>query len=63
MRRAFAQYWFGASRLTDHAMPRPLEECIALAAHPDRGLESKALARLGRIGLEQAVRTSEKFAG
>ena len=41
--------------LTDHttAMAR-FEECIALACTiHDRGLESKALARLGRIGLEQ----------
>lgn len=45
-----AQLW-----LTDHAtaMAR-LEECIALARTiPDRALEARALARLGRIGLEQ----------
>lgn len=42
--------------LTDHGSATArLEECIALARTiPDRGLESKALARLGRIGLEQA---------
>ena len=41
--------------LTDHAMAMArFEECIALARTiRDRGLESKALARLGRIGLEQ----------
>ena len=41
--------------LTDHATAtRRFEECIALAhTIHDRGLESKALARLGRIGLEQ----------
>lgn len=42
--------------LTDHAAAAArFEECIALARTiHDRGLESKALARLGRIGLEQA---------
>ena len=42
--------------LTDHATATErFEECIALAGTiHDRGLESKALARLGRIGLEQA---------
>jgi predicted ATPase/class 3 adenylate cyclase len=48
--------------LTDHAtaMAR-FEECIALARTiHDRGLESKALARLGRIGLEQAKFESSK---
>jgi predicted ATPase/class 3 adenylate cyclase len=42
--------------LTDHATATTrFEECIALAVTiQDRGLESKALARLGRIGLEQA---------
>jgi tetratricopeptide (TPR) repeat protein len=42
--------------LTDHATATArFEECIALARTiQDRGLESKALARLGRIGLEQA---------
>jgi predicted ATPase/class 3 adenylate cyclase len=41
--------------LTEHAMATArLEECIALArTFENRGLESKALARLGRIGLEQ----------
>ena len=41
--------------LTDHASATArFEECIALASTiRDRGLESKALARLGRIGLEQ----------
>src|SRR5215216_2012744 len=41
--------------LTDHATATArFEECIALARTiRDRGLESKALARLGRIGLEQ----------
>jgi len=41
--------------LTDHATAAArFEECIALARTiHDRGLESKALARLGRIGLEQ----------
>ncbi len=41
--------------LTDHATATArFEECIALARTIyDRGLESKALARLGRIGLEQ----------
>ena len=41
--------------LTDHATATArFEECIALARTiHDRGLESKALARLGRIGLEQ----------
>lgn len=41
--------------LTDHATATArFEECIALARTiDDRGLESKALARLGRIGLEQ----------
>ncbi|HXD08840.1 MAG TPA: tetratricopeptide repeat protein, partial [Anaerolineales bacterium] len=41
--------------LTDHATATArFEECIALAhTIRDRGLESKALARLGRIGLEQ----------
>ncbi|HEX9386522.1 MAG TPA: adenylate/guanylate cyclase domain-containing protein [Anaerolineales bacterium] len=45
-----AQLW-----LTDHATATArFEECIALARTiSDRGLESKALARLGRIGLEQ----------
>ena len=45
-----AQLW-----LTDHATATArFEECIALARTiPDHGLESKALARLGRIGLEQ----------
>jgi tetratricopeptide (TPR) repeat protein len=45
-----AQLW-----LTDHATATArLEECIALARTiGDRALESKALARLGRIGLEQ----------
>lgn len=42
--------------LTDHGTATArFEECIALARTiNDRGLESKALARLGRIGLEQA---------
>src|SRR5215216_430421 len=42
--------------LTDHATATErFEECIALARTiHDQGLESKALARLGRIGLEQA---------
>ena len=42
--------------LTDYATATArFEECIALARTiHDRGLESKALARLGRIGLEQA---------
>ncbi len=42
--------------LTDHAIAAArFEGCIALArAIHDRGLESKALARLGRIGLEQS---------
>jgi predicted ATPase/class 3 adenylate cyclase len=42
--------------LTDHATATErFEECIALARSiKDLGLESKALARLGRIGLEQA---------
>jgi predicted ATPase/class 3 adenylate cyclase len=41
--------------LTDHATATArFEECIALAhTIRDRGLESEALARLGRIGLEQ----------
>jgi predicted ATPase/class 3 adenylate cyclase len=41
--------------LTEHATATArFEECIALARTiRDRGLESKALARLGRIGLEQ----------
>ena len=41
--------------LTDHATATErFEECIALARSiHDQGLESKALARLGRIGLEQ----------
>src|SRR5687767_12565774 len=41
--------------LTDHATATArFEECIALARTiHDRGLECKALARLGRIGLEQ----------
>ena len=41
--------------LTDHGTATArFEECIALARTiHDRGLESKALARLGRIGLEQ----------
>ena len=41
--------------LTEHGTAAArLEECIALArTFHDRGLESKALARLGRIGLEQ----------
>jgi predicted ATPase/class 3 adenylate cyclase len=41
--------------LTDHGTATArFEECIALARTiQDRGLESKALARLGRIGLEQ----------
>ncbi|HEX6034440.1 MAG TPA: tetratricopeptide repeat protein, partial [Anaerolineales bacterium] len=41
--------------LTDHATATVrFEECIVLARTVrDRGLESKALARLGRIGLEQ----------
>ncbi|HJQ15117.1 MAG TPA: adenylate/guanylate cyclase domain-containing protein, partial [Anaerolineales bacterium] len=41
--------------LTDHATATArFEECIALAhTIRDRGLESKALARLGRVGLEQ----------
>lgn len=41
--------------LTDHATAAArFEECIALARTVnDRALESKALARLGRIGLEQ----------
>ena len=41
--------------LTDHATATArFEECIALARTiQDRGLESKALARLGRVGLEQ----------
>lgn len=41
--------------LTEHtAATARFDECIALARTlPDRGLESKALARLGRIGLEQ----------
>jgi predicted ATPase len=41
--------------LTDHATAEArFEECIALARTIyNRGLESKALARLGRIGLEQ----------
>lgn len=41
--------------LTDHTTATArFEECIALAhAIRDQGLESKALARLGRIGLEQ----------
>jgi tetratricopeptide (TPR) repeat protein len=41
--------------LTDHVTATArFEECIALARTiHDRGLESKALARLGRIGLEQ----------
>ncbi len=41
--------------LTDHATATArFEECIALArAIHDKGLESKARARLGRIGLEQ----------
>src|SRR5687767_6474205 len=41
--------------LTDHATATArFEECIALARTiHDKGLESKALARLGRIGLEQ----------
>jgi len=41
--------------LTDHVTATArFEECIALARTiPDRGLECKALARLGRIGLEQ----------
>jgi predicted ATPase/class 3 adenylate cyclase len=41
--------------LTDHATATTrFEECITLArAIRDRGLESKALARLGRIALEQ----------
>jgi predicted ATPase/class 3 adenylate cyclase len=41
--------------LTDHGSATArFEECIALAnTIHDRGLESKALARLGRIGLEQ----------
>ena len=41
--------------LTDHATATArFEECIALARTiRDRDLESKALARLGRIGLEQ----------
>ena len=41
--------------LTDHATATArFEECIALARTiQDRGLESKALARLGRIGVEQ----------
>ena len=41
--------------LTDHATATArFEECIALAnAIHDQGLECKALARLGRIGLEQ----------
>ena len=42
--------------LTDHATATArFEGCIALARTiHDRGLESKALARLGRIGLEQS---------
>ena len=42
--------------LTDHATASArFESCIALAQTiHDRGLESKALARLGRIGLEQS---------
>jgi len=42
--------------LTDHATAAArFEECIALARSiRDRSLESKALARLGRIGLEQS---------
>lgn len=42
--------------LTDHATATErFEECIALARTiQNRGLESKALARLGRIGLEQS---------
>ena len=42
--------------LTDHATATArFEECIALSRSiRDRGLESKALARLGRIGLEQS---------
>ncbi|MGE5641532.1 MAG: ATP-binding protein [Byssovorax cruenta] len=42
--------------LTDHTTATDrFEECIALAQSiKDLGLESKALARLGRIGLEQA---------
>jgi len=41
--------------LTDHATATArFEECMALARTiHDRGLEAKALARLGRIGLEQ----------
>jgi predicted ATPase len=41
--------------LTEHATATArFEECIALARTiPDRGLECKSLARLGRIGLEQ----------
>jgi tetratricopeptide (TPR) repeat protein len=41
--------------LTEHALATAsLEECIALARTlHDRGLEAKALAHLGRIGLEQ----------
>ncbi len=48
--------------LTDHATATArFEECIALARliH-DRNLESKALARLGRIGLEQSKYAQSK---
>ncbi|MEP6894865.1 MAG: adenylate/guanylate cyclase domain-containing protein [Chloroflexota bacterium] len=43
--------------LTDHVTATArFEECIVLARTiPDRGLESKALARLGRISLEQSM--------
>jgi tetratricopeptide (TPR) repeat protein len=49
--------------LTDHATATVrFEECIALARTiHDRGLESKALARLGRIGLEQAKFAQSKL--
>jgi predicted ATPase/class 3 adenylate cyclase len=48
--------------LTDYATATArFEECIALARTiDDRGLESKALARLGRIGLEQAKYETSK---
>ena len=52
--------------LTDHATATArFEECIALARTiHDRDLESKALARLGRIGLEQGKfdQAEEQFA-
>jgi len=48
--------------LTDHATATArFEECIALARMiHDRNLESKALARLGRIGLEQSKYAQSK---